>query len=111
MEKKKFLLWLPRVLSIVFILFISMFALDVFGEYGFPEVMVALFMHLIPSFLIGIATWIAWKRQRIGGILFIMLGVVFTLFFWNGVWTFMISGPLFVIGALFTLTASNAKPR
>ncbi len=33
---KQFLFWSPRVLTILFALFLSLFALDVFGEgYGF----------------------------------------------------------------------------
>ncbi len=59
--KNKILYWTPRVLGILFAVFISIFALDVFGEYGFPEVLVALFMHLIPTFLVVGVLLIAWK--------------------------------------------------
>ena len=45
--------WAPRILCIAFALFISVFALDVFSEgYSVGELLVALFMHLIPTMII-----------------------------------------------------------
>ena len=47
--------WSPRVLSILFALFLSIFALDVFSEgYAFAETILALLMHLIPTALISV---------------------------------------------------------
>ncbi len=50
------LFWAPRALSIAFIAFLSLFALDVFGAgYGFWRTLLGLAIHLIPSFvLIGV---------------------------------------------------------
>ena len=46
--------WTPRFFGVLFALFISMFALDVFGEgRGFWETTLALLMHLIPAFAVG----------------------------------------------------------
>ena len=79
---KRILFWAPRILAILYILFISLFALDVFGEdYGFLVTIWALFMHLIPSFIMLTGLLIAWKRPFAGGILFLLLAVLFTLFF------------------------------
>jgi hypothetical protein len=40
---KRILLWTPRVLSLLFALFVSLFALDVFGQgYGFWQTTLAL---------------------------------------------------------------------
>ena len=104
--KIKILYWLPRVLSILFILFISMFALDVFSEYNFPLVLVALFMHLIPTFILIGITILAWKKPKIGGWLYIALGLVYIFLAW-GKFDFLtlliISGPLFLTGILFLL--------
>jgi len=76
------LFWAPRVLCILFIAFISMFAFDVFGEgYSVLETVVALFMHLIPSFVLAGLTILAWKKEKWGGIAFLVLGVIFTIFF------------------------------
>lgn len=76
----KILHWGPRVLSILLILFISMFALDIFEEgYSFWELLVGLFMHLIPSFVLIILLIIAWRHQKIGGALFITAAVLFSI--------------------------------
>lgn len=79
---KNILYWTPRVLTILFTAFLALFALDVFGEdYTFWETLVALFMHLIPNFLLIILLVIAWKWERVGGVLFIGLGLLFMVWF------------------------------
>ena len=46
------LYWAPRILSIIFAGFISLFALDVFNEgHSFWETLLALAVHLIPTAL------------------------------------------------------------
>ncbi|MFC1810130.1 hypothetical protein ACFLZH_01385 [Patescibacteria group bacterium] len=97
--------WGARILTIIFILFISMFSIDVFFEgYLFPEVLIALFMHMIPSFLLIAALIIAWKYPKIGGIIFILFAL-FTIFFFKTckeVITFLIiTLPPALIGLLF----------
>ena len=50
------LLWIPRVLAIMFILFISVFALDAFsGKVPFIKEFVGFLIHLIPSFILIVA--------------------------------------------------------
>ena len=104
---KKVLYWSPRVLGILFAIFISLFALDVFMEgYGFWETIVALVMHLIPTAIILIILAIAWRWERVGGFIFIALGVLYIALFWDpSRWPayLMISGPLFLVGVLFIL--------
>ena len=61
---KGLLFWTPRVLTIAFILFLGLFALDVFGEgYGFWGTLVALLMHLIPNFVVLAVLIIAWRWE------------------------------------------------
>lgn len=91
---KKILYWLPRILAILFIVFISLFALDVFQEKNWP---LALLMHLFPSLILIILTIIAWKNELVGGILFLLAGFLMTLFFHSSI----ISVPVFFIGVLF----------
>lgn len=102
---KKFLYWTPRVLSILFAIFISIFALDVFdGGYGFPGVLVALFMHMIPTFLVIAIIIIAWKKPIWGGALFIGLAIAYTVMVGSRghlSMSFILSGPLLLIGLLF----------
>jgi len=102
------LYWTPRILGILFAVFISIFALDVFMEgYGFWETVVALVMHLVPTAIIVIVLLIAWRWERIGGVLFLLLGALYIVMFWDrGHWIayLLISGPLFLIGALFLVS-------
>ena len=97
---KSLLYWAPRILALLYIAFISMFALDSFSEPNWP---IALFMHLIPSLILAGVTAIAWKREFVGGILFLALAVAFTLFFQS----FVLAAPIFVIGVL--LLAGNTR--
>ncbi|PIR43833.1 hypothetical protein COV24_00715 [candidate division WWE3 bacterium CG10_big_fil_rev_8_21_14_0_10_32_10] len=88
--------WLPRILSILFVAFISMFALDVFGK---PQWFLALLIHLIPSFILCVLTFIAWKYEKIGGALFIILG--FSLLVYSHLELFIIVIPIITLGTLF----------
>lgn len=103
----KILYWSPRTLGILIVLLVSLFALDVFGQgYSFWETMAALGMHLIPSIVILIVLGIAWRREWIGGTLFVVLGVLYITLFWepsNLPAYLAISGPLFLAGILFLL--------
>ena len=109
----KILYWTPRILSIIYIIFLSLFAMDVFGEsYSFLETIVALFMHLIPSLILAGITFLAWKKEKAGGIIFILLGIIFTIFFntYREIISFLlISLPIFIIGILFLMNHFKKK--
>ena len=101
----KILFWLPRILMILFILFVSMFALDSFdGDESLMRKMGGFLIHLIPAYILIALLIVSWKWEWIGGIAFFVLGVVYIIWAWGrfqlGVY-FGISGPLFVIGILF----------
>ena len=104
---QQFLYWAPRVLCIVFAAFISMFAMDVFGEgKGVWETTLDLMMHLIPTFVIVGVLVVSWRREWVGGVLFIALGLLYVVWAW-GRFPFatylLIAGPLAVTGILFLL--------
>ena len=113
----KIIRWLPRILSILFIVFISLFALDVFDEGNtLKEILPALSMHLLPALALIVITIIAWKKDLIGGFLFVILAIFFTFFFntySNLVSFLLISGPVFLTGALFLLNhyLNKKEPR
>ena len=68
--------WLPRIICILAILFVSMFALDSFApELTFLQQLGAFMMHLIPSFVLLAFLLVAWKWELIGGIIFTLIGV------------------------------------
>jgi hypothetical protein len=104
---KKLLFWTPRALCIVFIIFTSLFAFDVFEEsMGIWETILALLMHLIPTFILIVVLVITWRWEWIGGILFIMLGILYIVMNWGRfpLMTYsLIAGPLVIIGILFLL--------
>ena len=106
---RQLLYWAPRVLCIVTAMFLSLFALDVFNEgKGFQDTAVAFFMHLLPTTIILVLLILSWRREWIGGGLFILLGVIYVVWAWDkpfGRWsTFaIIAGPLLLTGVLFLL--------
>ena len=108
MNKSKILNRAAKILAVVYILFISALALDVF-EIDAPlgQKLMGLIMHLIPSFALIIAAFIAFRKRVAGGIIFILLAIVFTFYFrtYSNVFSLLsISAPLFIIGLLFLLS-------
>ena len=98
---KRMLYWTPRVLCIAFAIFISIFALDVFGErLPFWRMLLALFMHLVPTFVLLGLLAIAWKWEWVGGVGFIGLGVYYYVWMTHGRY-FLVALPALVIGLLF----------
>jgi len=76
--------WLPRIICILAILFISMFALDSFSsERTFWQNTAAFLMHLIPSFVLLAILIVAWKWEKIGGTILIIVVVVLSVSVFN----------------------------
>jgi hypothetical protein len=89
------------VLGTVYVIFISLFALDSLGSV--PELLI----HLIPSFVLVFLIIVGMKKSMIGGISFVVLSAVFTLFFntYESPATLLtISLPPAIVGILFTLS-------
>ncbi|MBU0671216.1 MAG: hypothetical protein ABH835_03700 [Patescibacteria group bacterium] len=105
----KFIYWLPRILGIIFIAFIALFALDVFSEgYIWYETIWALLMHLVPNFILLALLVLAWKWEDLGGLLFIATGMLFMVgtygrgaYDWGSL---IVAGPVMLVGALFILS-------
>ena len=94
------LFWTPRVFGVLFCLFISLFALDVFGEAeGFGAVLVAFIIHLVPTYIVVIALVIAWKRELVGAIVFACLSIGFMFMSRGSGW--VIAAPLMLLSVLF----------
>lgn len=65
----KIYFWLIRLISFLFLLFISLFALDSITYFwGF-------LIHLIPSFVFLLLIIISWKYQIISGFSFLIIGL------------------------------------
>ena len=117
---ERVLLWTPRVLSIFFIAFLSMFALDVFDErLGFWPTVFALMVHLLPSILLIAALIVAWHREGIGSMLYAAAGLLYVIWALSVPrfvplsvrfnWMLTIAGPAFVIAVLFLLSWRNHR--
>ena len=105
---KGVLFWAPRILAILFAIFLSVFALDVFEETkGFLETLTALTLHLIPAFLVVVLLVLAWRWEMIGVIGFAGLAISYVVLFWRRfplVTYAMISGSMLLMSVLFLLS-------
>lgn len=64
----KIIHWDPRILCILAILFVSMFALDSFDpRYTLLQQLQAFAIHLIPTYFLIIFLVVAWKWELTGG--------------------------------------------
>lgn len=102
-----FIYWTPRIAGILIILFVAMFALDVFSEGGNILGMLGAFvLHALPAILMGIVLAIAWKRDWVGFVLF-LAGAIFFLRVIirnpldNLGTVLLFSGPMLMIALLF----------
>jgi hypothetical protein len=119
MEKKinRFVYWAPRVLSILFILFLMLFSLDVFSEnLSFWGTALALLMHNLPALILLVLVIISWKHELAGAITFISAGLLYIIWTLSSVpigtalsWSLIIAGPAFLIGILFLIGWLNKK--
>jgi len=75
----KIIHWTPRILCILAILFVSMFALDSFDPRMTPgQQLQAFAIHLVPTYVLVFFLIIAWKWELIGGLMFMILALGFT---------------------------------
>lgn len=75
-------IWIPRILMILFIGLFILFSLDAFGgSEPIINKLMAFFIHLMPSFLLLLFLVISWERPKLAGILFVILGIVFTFYY------------------------------
>ena len=98
--------WAPRLLGIATALFLSVFALDVFGEgRGFWSALVPFLIHLWPACLLLVIVALAWRRAWIGSVLFLALAALYSVWVAGARqhldWMLVIGGPLAIIGALY----------
>ena len=109
--------WSPRILCIMAILFISLFALDSFDpRLTLMQQIGEFLIHLIPSFVLLACLIVAWKWELIGGIIFTMIGIGFSPFVYHMNYNrihnvgacilivLMITFPFIVVGVLFIMS-------
>lgn len=110
MEKRHgWLFWAPRILLIVFALFLMIFSLDIFDDASSAgEIAIGLFMHNLPSLFLFVLLWLSWKHDLAGAVVFMVLGAVCVVGAIASLASVMaISGqfnPLFLIGSVVFLS-------
>jgi hypothetical protein len=103
------LFWAPHALGILFIAFVSLFALDVFQErQGFWQTLLALTMHLIPTFIMIAVLAIAWRWEWVGTLLFAACAAVFAFIVRGDGWVMAIfAAPCLLTAGLFLINWRN----
>jgi len=109
---RRVLYWSPRLLSITFVLFLSLFAFDALEEdRSFWSNLLALAMHLVPCFVLTLALILAWRWEWIGAVMFASAGLLYVGWVVSMdrpvpapmrlVWILTIAGPALLVAALF----------
>jgi hypothetical protein len=119
----KALYWTARIICIIAILLISLFSLDSFSpDRTFWQNITAFLMHNIPSFILLAALIIAWKWEKVGGIILTIIGLAFSIFIFVFNYkrnqfpimtclmqTFVVATPFVLAGILFILSHYRRK--
>ena len=106
--------WSPRIICILAIFFVSIFALDSFSsEHTIWQQIEAFLIHLIPSYALIAILLVAWKWGFIGGIIFTLTGIIMTPIIYmhnyrmnHSLWIsleviLLITFPFIIVGVLF----------
>jgi hypothetical protein len=109
--------WLPRILCILAILLISLFALDSFSpERTLWQNLGSFLIHLIPSFVLIAMLIIAWKWELTGGVIFTIIGLGMSPFIYSRNFqmgqsagkgllaVFIVTVPFIIVGILFIVS-------
>ena len=103
----KIIHWVPRILSLGFVLFLSLFSLDTFSAFSNWQAILPFAIHLLPSLLLLTVALVSWKYDLVGTVLFLSFAALYILLAgfdrpWS--WYAAISGPSALIGVLFLLS-------
>ena len=115
--------WLPRIICMLAIGFISIFAADAFdSEHSVGQQLLNFLIHLIPSFVLLLFLLVAWKWELVGGIIFTAIGIILSPFVFllnyktnhfsiaqcTGI-ILLITFPFILVGILFIISHFKAK--
>ena len=109
--------WVPRIICICAILFLSLFALDSFdSRLTFWHQVGGILIHMIPMLILTALLIFTWKRELTGGIIFTVTGICLVVFYAingsrNGgihfmrmlFWGIMLFSPFILAGILFII--------
>lgn len=102
-KKNENIVIVPRVLAMLYVLFIFLFALKIFYQgLDLNQALSMFWIALIPCAILIVLTMVAWKMPKTGGFLFILLGAVY-LYFNPTRFHIGAALPMFIIGFLFVV--------
>jgi hypothetical protein len=88
---KQILFWTPRILGILFTLFVGMFSLDVFEMGGgIWAILGGFLMHNLATIVMIVALVLGWRREWAGAIGFFAAGLWFLRMANAGDWGFVL---------------------
>lgn len=98
---------LPRILSVLFVCLLSLFALDIFSSYQGVALLIPLLMHLLPTFILLGVIIVAWKFELVGAITFLGFAIFYVFSVglerhWS--WYTAISLPSAIIGIFYLIS-------
>lgn len=98
---KKIIYYLPRIITVLIVAFFAMFIFEGFSpEFKWQDSM----FHLITALIVLAITIMAWKLPKVGGVVFVVLGLFLCFFIhpllWNGI---IIGGATLITGFLFLI--------
>ena len=105
--------WSPRLLGVLFSVFLGAFALDAFGNGTSTfDALRDFIIHLAPAGIMFAIVLLAWRWERLGGVMFFMLALAYGVLTRGRVsWMVTISAPLIVEGALFLWSSLMPRSR
>jgi hypothetical protein len=103
-------LWVPRILSIVLIIYITAYTYDLFSDTTVVTNGVELLFYMLPSLIIIMILTLGWRHEHITGMLILFISGVFLL-----IYHVFISIGVFItllfIGTLFLVDESKIKQK
>jgi hypothetical protein len=106
--KMPWLIWVLRVIIMLYALFTVLFSFDVFGgPESIWQQLLGFLIHNIFFLVLSLILVATWYRPLIAGILFIAFSVALTVMFYDrgGNWAayLMIKGPPLIVGVLYII--------
>ncbi len=113
-KKAKLLLWLPRVLALIFAVVLVVFSRDVIvSGANFKDIAVDLFMRNIPALIIIAIIIVSWSYEITGGLAFVLVGFTHMIksvidhnqlgmkWYIALAWSLLLASPAISIGGLY----------
>jgi hypothetical protein len=104
----KFILWAPRVLTIIITIFLSVMVFNIFkGLVVTRENSLAALMNISPALIMIAGLVIGWKHKLAGGIIIMILGIIMTFLLrkYGDLIVFLpLATPILVTGILYVLS-------